>query len=90
MNRKSIYLKLATIFVCTTFLYACSNSTTKTTTETETAVKASIIGNKSIKSVIGKLVTYDKEDYYSDWKNENPNYIELNGTAANLKVQVLR
>lgn len=85
MNRRSIYLKLATIFVCTTFLYACSNSTTKTTTETETAAKASIIGNKAIKSVIGELVTYDKDDYYSDWKNENPNYIELNGTTANLK-----
>ncbi len=85
MNRRSIYLKLATIFVCTTFLYACSNSTTKTTTETKTAAKASIIGNKAIKSVIGQLVTYDKDDYYSDWKNENPNYIELNGTTANLK-----
>jgi hypothetical protein len=31
------------------------------------------------------LVTYEKEDYYNDWKNENPNYIELNGTSANFK-----
>lgn len=88
MNKRSIYLKLAAIFVCTTFLYACgTNSATKTTIETETAsqVKASIIGDKAIKNVIGELVTYDKEDYYSDWKNENPNYIELNGTTANLK-----
>lgn len=88
MNRRSIYFKLAAALVCTTFLYACgTNSATKNTTQTENAtkVKASIIGDKSIKTVLGELVTYDKEDYYSDWKNENPNYVELNGTSINLK-----
>lgn len=88
MNRRSIYFKLATVLVCTTFLYACgTNSATKTTTQSETTTeaKASIVGDKAIKSVIGELVTYDKEDSYSDWKNENPNYIELNGTTASLK-----
>lgn len=90
MNRRSIFFKLATVLVCTTFLYACSTNSeagTKATTQTETAtqVKASIIGDKAIKSVIGELVTYDKDDYYSDWENENPNYIELNGNTASLK-----
>lgn len=85
MNRKSIYFKLATALVCTSFLYACgTNSQTKTDT-TAAQAKASIIGNKSIKTVMGELVTYDKDDAYSDWKNQNPNYIELNGTTANLK-----
>ncbi|MDW8803101.1 carbohydrate-binding domain-containing protein [Clostridium sp. A1-XYC3] len=88
MNRRSIYYKLVTALVCTTFLYACSpNTSTKTTTGTgaATQTKASIIGDKAIKTVIGGVVTYDKDDYYSDWKKENPNYIELKGTTANLK-----
>jgi hypothetical protein len=83
MNRRSIYFKLAAALVCTTFLYACGTSSA-TKTEAATEVKASIIGDKAIKTVIGELVTYDKEDYYSDWKNENPNYIQLNGTTASL------
>ncbi|SNS92942.1 protein of unknown function [Anaerovirgula multivorans] len=31
---------------------------------------------------INERVTYDDDDFYSDWRNENPNYIELKGTVA--------
>jgi len=91
MNKRATFTKLATVLVCTTFLYACSstNTATQTTTTTQTEaaaqIKASIIGDKAIKTVIGELVTYDKEDYYSDWKNENANYIELSGATVNFK-----
>jgi hypothetical protein len=89
MNRKSIYSKLAMALVCTTFLYGCSTKTqTNNTTPTQVAaaeVKASIIGDKAVKTVIGEVVTYDKEDTYTDWRSENPNYIELSGANASIK-----
>ncbi|MCM8711775.1 carbohydrate-binding domain-containing protein [Clostridium sp. SYSU_GA19001] len=89
MNRKSIYSKLAIVLVCTTFLYGCGTKTeTNSTIETKTSstqIKESIIGDKTVQSVISGLVTYDNEDSYTDWKSENPNYIELSGTTASLK-----
>jgi hypothetical protein len=89
MNRKSIYSKLAMALVCTTFLYGYSTKTqTNNTTPTQVAaaeVKASIIGDKAVKTVIGELITYDKEDIYTDWRGENPNYIELSGATASIK-----
>jgi hypothetical protein len=96
MNRISIFFKLITALTCTAFLYGCStkseivpNTNTATPQTPKTAVTAqiaeSVIGDKAVKSVIGELVTYDKEDVYTDWKSENPNYIELTGTAASIK-----
>ncbi|MCM0648035.1 carbohydrate-binding domain-containing protein [Clostridium swellfunianum] len=90
MNKKSVYLKVVAALVTTTFLYGCSSkggTQTETSTQTETTAqaKASIIGDKNVGSIISQLVTYEKEESYSDWKNENPNYIELSGTTANLK-----
>jgi hypothetical protein len=95
MNRKSIYSRIAIALVCSTFLYGCSaakneandntNANTNTTQTATTATKASIIGDKAVKTIIGELVTYDKEDTYTDWKSENPNYIELSGTTASIK-----
>ncbi|MDF2533039.1 MAG: dockerin type 1 [Clostridia bacterium] len=90
MNRKSNYFKLLAVLLCTTFLLACStNSTSQTDTGTQSAVTDQINLNtiyaENINATIGGLVTYDNDDYYSDWKNENPNYIELNGTTASIK-----
>lgn len=92
MNKKSIYTKLIAALVCTTFLYGCSSDTATTpqtnTTSNAEAVKVanlSTIGDKDVSAVISELVTYDKEDYYTDWKNESPNYIELTGNGANIK-----
>lgn len=90
MNRKSIYFNLAIALACTSFLYACSpktSTTTSTSTETTTKtseVKASIIGDKTVKGVISELVTYENGESYTDWKSESPNYIELSGTTANV------
>jgi hypothetical protein len=91
MNKRSIYFKLLTAVLCTTFLYGCGsgNSTPQTNNGSQTAVTevstSSIIGDKDISTVIGEMVTYDNEDSYNDWKSENPNYIELNGTKASIK-----
>jgi hypothetical protein len=90
MNKKSINLIIATVLTCTTLLYGCSSkSKTESNSDTKgsaaSQVKASIIGNKTVKSVISGLITYDKEDTYVEWKNKNPNYIELNGSTADLK-----
>ena len=90
MNKKSIYLKLIAVLLCTNILYGCSNnSVSQTNTVTKSAVasetKVSAIGDKDISTDISNIVTYDSDDYYSDWKNENPNYIELKGNTASLK-----
>lgn len=90
MKRKSIYLAIAAMLISTSMLYSCTiNTATKTSTTTQsttaTQVKASILGDKSVKSVIDATVTYDSNDYYTDWKNENPNYVELSGTSISLK-----
>lgn len=86
MKRKSIYSRIAMALVCATFLYGCSTKTdtSDTSTEITTEVTDSIIVDKSVKSLIGELVTYDSEDTYTDWENENPSYIELNGASASL------
>jgi hypothetical protein len=93
MKRKSISAVIAIALVCSTFLYGCNsktatnntNSTTNSTQAASTEVKASIIGDKTVKNVISGVVTYDKEDTYTDWKSQNPNYIELSGTTATVK-----
>ena len=89
MNRKSIYSKLIAALLCTSFLYSCTRGTTTNTetssnTTTEQTI-AAIIGNKSIRTVIDELVSYDEEDSYTDWKNESPNYIKLNGASVTVE-----
>ncbi|MEG2018668.1 MAG: carbohydrate-binding domain-containing protein [Clostridium sp.] len=88
MNRKSIYMKLLSTLLATTLFYGCSKTQVpETSTEAQTeavATNYTSIGDKDISNVISELVTYDNEDYYSDWKNESPNYIQLNGTDATI------
>ncbi len=86
MNKKSIYYKLTTAFVCTAFLYGCSGQSSVSENNTSAEqVKASIIGNKAVKTAISEVITYDNDDTYTEWKNGNPNYIQLSVTNASLK-----
>ncbi|MFZ5965722.1 MAG: carbohydrate-binding domain-containing protein [Bacillota bacterium] len=91
MNKKNKYIKLLAVLLCITFLVSCSSnndeSQTKIDSQIEVAEQSNLntIGDKDISTVISELVTYDKDDYYSDWKNENANYIELKETNANVK-----
>lgn len=82
MNRKSIYLKLLSVLLCTSLLYSCKSQSTSTSTPTATTTSTST--NANIITPISKVVTYDANDYYTEWKNETPNYITLNGTGATL------
>jgi len=77
MNKKSIYFKLLSVLLCTTFLYSCSSKSAVTSNTTSNV--------KIITTSISEVVTYDANDYYTQWKNETPNYIELKGTTATLK-----
>jgi len=77
MNRKSIYLKLLTVLLCTTILSSCGTKTAVT--------NKAVVADTTVSTAISKMVTYDTNDYYTDWKNETPNYIALTGTSATLK-----
>jgi hypothetical protein len=71
MNKKSICYKLLTVLLSTTILSSCSS-------------KAALV-DTTVSDGISKMVTYEANDYYTDWKNETPNYIALTGTSATLK-----
>ncbi len=77
MNKKSIYYKLLTVLLCTSILTSCSSKATVT--------NKAVAADTSVSSAIGKMVTYDANDYYTEWKDETPNYIALTGTSATLK-----
>lgn len=77
MNKKSIYLKLLSVLLCTTILSACGNKAAVTD-------KAQVAGT-TVMTSISDLVTYDANDYYTEWKNETQNYIKLNDTGATLE-----
>ena len=89
LKRKSRYTKLTASLMCTALLFGCSNnssdSNTSTTTNSVTQVNAeklSTIGDKNIADVISGIVTYDKDDLYSDWKSGDTTSIKLTGTGA--------
>jgi hypothetical protein len=73
------------VLLSATILSACgSKALTQTNVSSQnTTTEAS--SNKPNFVVTSDIITYDKDDYYSDWKNENPNYIELIGNTASLK-----
>lgn len=84
MNRKSIYFKIFPVILCTTFLYACNTtSTSAINTQTESNFSDVVVTNTSVS--LSDVVNYDDDDYYTDWKNENPNYINLSGSSATVE-----
>jgi hypothetical protein len=86
MKKKSMFLKAGSIIVCSTLLFSCSQNTDSTNESSTLAVvnteKLSTIGDKEVSAVIGETVSYSDDDFYTDWENENPTYIDLNGTSA--------
>lgn len=84
MNKKSIYFKILSAILCTTFLYSCNtNSTSEANTQTEVNSSNVVATNTSVS--LSDVVTYDEDDYYIEWKNENPNYIKLSGSSATVE-----
>lgn len=86
MKRK--FRKLITPFLCTTILFACGKSedssiVTSTNLNAEVNINTlSTIGDSDIQTVVSELATYSEDDLYSEWKNEDPTYIQLNGETA--------
>lgn len=75
MNRKHIYFKLLTVLLCITFLFGCTADTTSQTgTESQSATADRSSTNKveieNANADTSVTVTYDEDDYYSDWKDE--------------------
>ncbi|MEC2076321.1 carbohydrate-binding domain-containing protein [Metabacillus fastidiosus] len=82
-KRKSGFKEITVSLLCTALLFGCSNAEPKVTDSSQTKAESlNTIGNKKIIDVIKEKVTYEKEDVYSDWKNEKYTSIQLNGTAA--------
>lgn len=86
MKKKSILLKAGSILLCSTLLFSCSQNTDSANESSTIAAvntqELSTIGDKEVSAVIGETVSYSDDDFYTDWENENPTYIELNGTSA--------
>ncbi|MFJ8236394.1 carbohydrate-binding domain-containing protein [Ureibacillus sp. NPDC094379] len=80
-------IKAATPLLCTALLFGCSGNTEKTTSTSDPAVvhaeSLSTIGNQEIASVISEKVSYDDEDFYTEWKDATS--IKLNGDSASFE-----
>ncbi len=90
MNKKFRASRLLAVLLCTAFLTSCSdNSVPQTNTASQSTASTEANTNsgdsKNAGAVTKDRVTYEKNDDYSDWKNENPNYIELKGNSASIK-----
>lgn len=90
MNKKFRGSKLLAVLLCAAFLSSCSdnsvpqaNTASQSTASTEANTNSS--DSKNASPITKDMVTYAKDDDYSDWKNENPNYIELKGNNASIK-----
>ncbi len=85
MNSKSNYFKLLTVLIFAAMLTSCSvKSAYNANVKNQPAVTAGAVNSDKeiISNVTADMITYEKDDYYTDWKNENPVYIELNGSKA--------
>ncbi|KRE48172.1 dockerin type 1 [Paenibacillus sp. Soil522] len=87
MKNKLSSLKLASALLSIFLLASCSSNTAPAANSSETTESAELAVDSSAAANTdgSELVTYDEEDYYSDWENEDPNYIELNGASASFK-----
>lgn len=89
MNKRFTGFKVLAVFLCMIILSSCSNNSAQQSNNAS-QIAADTVSNanngdvKNANIVTSDMVTYENDDYYSEWKNQNPNYIELNGTSARL------
>jgi hypothetical protein len=81
MINKIVY-KMTALLMSSALLMSCSANAGNQTTATETE---STEVNLNIKTMSQSLVEYEDNDYYKDWEEENPNYIKLNESSAELE-----
>jgi hypothetical protein len=87
MKRKYKFTKLVAPLLCTTLLFACSNTEEESSSGTSTATEVNIesisrLGDSDIQSVVSGLVSYGDDDLYTEWENEDVTSIQLNGSTA--------
>lgn len=87
MKRKYKFTKLIAPLLCTTLLFACSNTEEDSSSGTSTATEVNIeslstLADSDIQSVVSGLVSYSDDDLYTDWENEDVTSIQLNGSTA--------
>lgn len=74
-------LKFIAPILCTSLLFACSNADNSNKEEKTDTENSST--SQEVADAISKAVSYQDEDFYSDWESENPTSIQLNGDSAN-------
>lgn len=79
--RKNNY-KILSLLMCASLMMSCSanTNTSDSTNENNESSKVEL----NIKTLSDKLVEYEDNDFYTKWENENPNYINLNSTSAEI------
>jgi hypothetical protein len=90
LKNKSRFTKWTAPLMCTALLFGCSNNNSESDSATSNvatvnAENLSTIGDKNIADVISGIVTYESDDFYSDWKSEDTTAIELTGTGATVE-----
>ena len=85
MKRKFRPYKLLSMALSLLLLASCGNSAIQSANETQSAFDSSgsIKNNKVIK-VTNDMISYDTDDNYTQWENQNPSYIKPNGATATL------
>ncbi len=85
MKRKFRPYKLLSMALSLFLLASCGNSAIQSANETQSAADSSgSIKNSKVIKVTNDMISYDTDDNYTQWENQNPSYIKLNGATATL------
>lgn len=83
--KKNIKYKLLTMLMCTALLMSCSTNTGNETPVATNEESENKDVNLNIKTLSESTVEYEDDDFYTNWEDQNPNYINLNNTSASLE-----
>ncbi len=76
--------KIISLIMCASLLMSCSANTNNVTADSgESSENTNMELN--IKGMSDTIVEYEDNDFYTEWENENANYIKLNGSSAELQ-----
>lgn len=79
MKRKPKYTKIFVVLLSLNLLFACSHSAN---INEGTSDNGTTVVDEEVSQAISELVAYEEDDFYTEWENESPTYIELEGTNA--------
>lgn len=77
--------KILALLVCTSMLMSCGANTGNETNSAANESGGDTGVELNIKPMSESIVEYEDNDFYTDWENENPGYIKMNGTSAELE-----